>query len=106
MLSWVSVNNGNSLVFMAVPPGSGRRIGIDQDVDCFSDALDPHPQINIIGDQDGNLAVNLVDFATFALCFGDTSLDPLSDCGCRADLNKDGDIDLLDFATFSLNFTG
>ncbi len=30
--------------FMAVPPGSGRRIGIDQDNDCLSNGLDPDPQ--------------------------------------------------------------
>ncbi|MEC9372759.1 MAG: YncE family protein, partial [Planctomycetota bacterium] len=38
------ISDGESLLFTAVPPGSGRRIGIDQDNDCFSDGLDPDPQ--------------------------------------------------------------
>jgi hypothetical protein len=40
----LGVANGDSLVFTAVPPGSGRRMGVDQDDDCVSDLLDPDPQ--------------------------------------------------------------
>lgn len=36
---------GNRLTWSAVPPGSGRRIGIDQDNDCLSDGLDDAPQL-------------------------------------------------------------
>ncbi|MFQ5410884.1 MAG: YncE family protein [Phycisphaerae bacterium] len=47
------INTGDSLVFSAVPPGSGQRIGIDQDLDGLGDGLDPMPQVN--NDADVNL---------------------------------------------------
>lgn len=53
------------------------------------------------GDLDGNGNVDLVDFATFVLCFGSQS------CDCpTSDLNDDGLINLQDFATFSTQFGG
>lgn len=49
-------------------------------------------------------AVNLVDFATFVLCFNQP---PSSSPGCAcSDLNMDDSINLVDFATFSLTFGG
>jgi hypothetical protein len=55
------------------------------------------------GDLDGSGgAVNLVDFATFALCFG--SLPSSSPACFCSDLNGDGANDLQDFATFGLLF--
>jgi len=52
-------------------------------------------------------AVDLNDFATFALCFGLNEANP-PDCDEEAftcsDLDGDGDVDLPDFATFALWF--
>ena len=60
---------------------------------------------NTCGDISGNGGnVDLVDFATLAVCFGQS---PSSSAGCAcSDLNDDGSINLLDFATFSLIFNG
>ena len=52
--------------------------------------------------------MNLLDFATFAGCFGMNG----PNVGCqpadfsRCDMDGSGDIDLNDFATFASNFTG
>ena len=52
--------------------------------------------------------VDLVDFATFANCFGLNA--PNENCATNefinADLDRSGGVNLLDFATLSLNFTG
>ena len=45
--------------------------------------------------------VNLLDFAQFSLCFGDSSLTPA--CRCM-DMNLDGAINLLDFGLFAVHF--
>ena len=47
--------------------------------------------------------VDLVDFATFAVCFGQLPSSSTA-CAC-SDLNQDGAVNLLDFATFSLIFS-
>jgi hypothetical protein len=61
------------------------------------------------GDFDLDGDVDLIDFATFSVCFGgpnQTTPPP----GCSAqefaatDLDDDGDVDLSDFSTFSTNF--
>jgi len=62
-----------------------------------------------LGDIDIDGSVDLVDFATFAMCFtnGGTYAPP----GCSdqefalSDLDNDGDTDLVDFATFAVNYT-
>ncbi len=57
------------------------------------------------GDIDGSGGnVNLVDFASFAVCFGQLPSSSTA-CAC-SDMNQDGAINLLDFATFSLIFNG
>lgn len=63
------------------------------------------------GDLDGDLDVDLNDFATFAVCFSGAAVttpppgcSPASFTG--ADLDGDGDVDLSDFSTFSLVYTG
>lgn len=38
------LSGGDWLQFTAVPPGSGVRLGINQDLDCLSDGLDVFPQ--------------------------------------------------------------
>ena len=47
-------------------------------------------------------SIDLVDFASFAFCFG-TSPDSSPACLC-SDLDESGTINLVDFATFSLLF--
>ena len=63
-----SLTLGDRLIFTAVPPGSGERIGVNQDLDCLSDGLDPFPQRN----PDVNLsgAVDGVDLATLLAAWG------------------------------------
>jgi hypothetical protein len=57
------------------------------------------------GDIDGSGGiVNLVDFASFAVCFN--ALPSMSTACACSDLNGDGSINLQDFATFSLIFNG
>jgi hypothetical protein len=58
------------------------------------------------GDLDGNGDVSLIDFSTFAGCFGaelPTAGCPLATWSC-ADLNQDGNINLVDFNTFASLF--
>ena len=61
------------------------------------------------GDITGDQAVNLNDFALFAVCFGQRWGDNLSGpCSNEAlassDLDRNGVIDLRDFAIFALHF--
>ena len=60
------------------------------------------------GDFNDDGRVDLLDFSTFALCFGLTA--PAGDCGPEefacADLDQNGWINLSDFSTFAVNFTG
>lgn len=55
------------------------------------------------GDCTGDGVVNLLDFATFAICFSESRAGRTGHCLC-ADLDGDGDTDLLDFATFAIVF--
>jgi len=51
------------LVFMAVPPGSGVRIGIDADGDCDPNGLDPFPYSNPDFNENGTVSPqDLFDF--------------------------------------------
>jgi len=80
--------------------------GIDNDCDGDTDGSDADcPCVHACGDIiAGGGTVDLVDFATFAFCFGQS---PSLSVGCRcSDLNGDGTINLEDFATFSLTFNG
>ena len=60
------------------------------------------------GDIDGDGSVDLLDFATFAVCYGFPVTAPPRDCSPDAadasDLDRDGQINLVDFATFALVF--
>ena len=61
------------------------------------------------GDMDGDEHVDLLDFATFGMCFRDRADDPTkcpAESRAASDLDTDGDVDLADFATFAVNFTG
>jgi len=58
----------------------------------------------------GDGLVDLVDFATFALCFSNGATTPPPGCSpdefAAADVDDDDDVDLTDFATFALCFGG
>jgi hypothetical protein len=75
----------------------------DTDGDSVPDACDAVNCSGTCGDINGSGgSVDLVDFASFAVCFG---LSPNSSVACAcSDMNHDGAINLQDFATFSLIF--
>lgn len=82
---------------------------LDNDCDGLTDAADPDcapPSCtNECGDINGDSAVDLFDFASFAGCFGFTQGVP-PQCLC-SDLDNDGlRVNLLDFSTFALLFGG
>ncbi|MFQ5430519.1 MAG: dockerin type I domain-containing protein, partial [Phycisphaerae bacterium] len=86
------VNNGASLVFSAVPPGSGRRIGVDQDSDGIGDGLDPMPQLNNDADVDLNGKTDGLDVQAFVnVLFNPGGAGP-AQVGA-ADANNDGSVD-------------
>ena len=59
------------------------------------------------GDLQDDAVVDLVDFATFAICFsGGGPIPAACPCGVEADFNGDGLVNLIDFATFAVNFGG
>ena len=56
------------------------------------------------GDCNNDGTVNLLDFATFAVCFEQSLRGAIgSECDC-VDMDGDGDVDLQDFAIFALLF--
>jgi len=89
------VNNGASLVFTAVPPGSGPRIGVDEDADGILNGLDPMPQVN--NDADVNLdgVVDGLDIQPFLTVIFNpaAAADPAFQA---ADANNDGVVNILD----------
>ncbi len=92
-----SLQSGDSLVFTAVPPGSGKRIGIDQDTDGLLDGNDPMPQHDNTGDFDLDGDVDLLDHARLQQCFTHPGLPTvLPDCEL-GDANEDNDVDVLDY---------
>jgi uncharacterized protein (TIGR03790 family) len=61
--------------------------------------------VELTADLDADGDVDLVDFATFQVCFGGYGVRPRAGCGA-ADLDKDEDVDLSDFAAFSQEYGG
>lgn len=92
----ISDNLGASLAYAATFNG-------EQDVYFLRIPSDAPPCAQACGDlDDSGGTVNLLDFATFATCFG---LSPFSSGSCAcSDLNGDGTINLFDFATFATLF--
>ena len=63
------LSGSDYLLFTSVPPGSGARLGINQDLDCASDGHDPFPQKNPDLNQDG--VVDGADLAALLINWGD-----------------------------------
>jgi len=88
------LSGGDSLTFTAVPPGSGERIGVNQDLDCDPDGLDPFPQKNIDLNLDG--VVDGADLGLLLLAWGpDGALSP-------ADFDNEGGVNGEDLGTMLL----
>ncbi len=94
----------DTLTFMAVPPGSGHRIGIDQDSDCVGDSVDPLPATSNTGDGNFDGVVGFDDYFILATCFAlDGPLPP----ECRAfDADCGGLLDLDDVDVFLALYEG
>lgn len=101
-----SLTAPDALVFTAVPPGSGARIGVNEDLDCLSDGLDPQPQVKTIADADLDMDVDMDDFVQFQLCFQGAGVAVADACRCAFDADDDGDVDLDDFAQFRQLLSG
>ena len=86
---------------------SGSVVGATSaTADAVISVVAPSAPIPTPGDCDGNFSVNLVDFATFATCFGLSAPNVVCDANDFAcsDLDVSGSVDLVDFATFAVNF--
>jgi len=94
-----SLGSGDSLIFTAVPPGSGKRLGIDQDTDGMGDGLDPTPQHDDDGDVnlDGLIAgTDIQDFIMVTLNSGQAPFAKFH----AADVDNDLDVDSDDLDEF------
>jgi YVTN family beta-propeller protein len=114
-----SIAATDSMVLMAVPSGSGQRIGIDSDIDCLSNGLDAEPTASNKFDSNGDGFVDEIDFVALVTCAGGGVSVPAycalfdDDCdgsfndvdfqaffsayeGDLVDCNTNGSIDLLD----------
>jgi DNA-binding beta-propeller fold protein YncE len=101
-----SLQPGDSLVFTAVPPGSGKRIGIDQDTDGLLDGNDPMAQHDNTGDFDLDGDVDLADHAMLQQCFNvPGALGVPSDCEL-GDADEDDDVDIFDYDEIQYLHTG
>jgi hypothetical protein len=97
---------GDGLIFTAVPPESGKRIGVDQDSDGVLDGLDPMPQHSNIGDFDVDGDVDLFDHAAFQTCLtapGDLEIPAACILG---DANGDEAVDGQDFKLIQVLHSG
>ncbi len=95
-----SMEGNDYLVFTAVPPGSGRRIGLDQDEDERNDGVDLFPQHAHTGDSNLDGVINLTDFLAMRSCF--LAGFPIAP-ECRVfDPDANGVLDLQDFNAFLL----
>lgn len=89
------VANGQPLVVTAVPPGSGTRIGIDQDLDGLPNGLDPHPQWDSDGDVNLDGKIDGADMQPFVnVLFAPAN--PASMPFQAADITNDGLVDFAD----------
>jgi YVTN family beta-propeller protein len=92
-----SLQAGDALVFMAVPPGSGQRIGVDTDLDCELNGLDPFPTGT--PDLNGDHLVNITDLGILLAHFGqsDTPRE-------EGDITGDGNVNISDLGVLLAKF--
>ncbi len=84
------------LVFTAVPPGSGKRIGVDEDADGYLDALDPCVQQPNNGDVNADDITDFFDIDPFiAVLFSNGQV-----YNCGADVDGSGGVDFFDIDPF------
>ncbi len=86
-----SLSDADALVFSAVPPGSGNRIGVDWDQDCIPNGLDAYPLGT--ADLNGDTQVNLTDLAEVLARFGQEQVRRED-----GDVTGDGRVGLSDLA--------
>lgn len=79
------IRPGDAITFVATPPGSGERIGINWDGDCMLNGLDAFPLSSPNHNRDANLDPD--DLGDFLNDF--FAVPP----AIYADFNRDGDID-------------
>lgn len=92
------VRADGALVFEAVTPGSGRRLGVDWDLDCIPNALDLVPRGT--ADLDGDGQVALADLTRLLSHFGAQQSTPRE----AGDIDGDGDVDFSDLALLLARF--
>jgi hypothetical protein len=68
------IQNGDTLTIMGVPPGSGRRLGIDRDLDGVLDADVPPPGLQIVPANGGVVLCWPFSAVGFGLEFNDSLL--------------------------------
>lgn len=93
------VDAGSELMVSAVPPGSGKRIGIDWDRDCISNGLDESPLLPL-ADANDDGKTDLFELNIVLLNFGTLGSAKLED----GDVTGDRDVDLADLNSVLLNF--
>ncbi|RMF77929.1 MAG: hypothetical protein D6744_10715, partial [Planctomycetota bacterium] len=91
------IGPGDSLVFMAVPPGSGERLALDWDSDCMLNGLDMFPRGT--ADLDGSGEVDLTDLAVLLAHFGETPAPREN-----GDIDGDNEVSLADLALLLAHF--
>lgn len=92
-----SLQPSDVLVFMAVPPGSGTRIGIDWDLDCILNGLDVYPAGT--PDLNGDNVVDISDLGTLLAHFGQSQVP--RELG---DVTGDGHVNLSDLGEVLARF--
>lgn len=92
------------IVFMAVPPGSGRRLGVDQDTDGFNNRADSCPQVANNGDLNGDGFLTVSDIAPFVQILVDpagyAAQFPALNGQCIGDMNNSGAVSVGDIGPF------
>ncbi|MBK8915129.1 MAG: hypothetical protein IPM64_11120 [Phycisphaerales bacterium] len=105
-----SASAATPVLFMAVPPGSGVRLGIDQDWDGFLDGLDTCPQGRNDGDMNGDGVVNNFDIDPFVLALiapdQYAAQFPGIDPNCAGDVDNSGAFNNFDIDPFVAKVIG
>jgi hypothetical protein len=112
-ISWSNIDSGGVMLGMGGPftlsatigqPDAGEMAGGPFEVSggFLVEAVADPPAPCACGDIDGNGAVDLIDFTTFATCMGLMAPEPVCEGATYfcSDMNGDGRINLIDFSMF------